>query len=134
MKQTVNERVKLLRSSLKLSQIEFAIEIGVSASLLSKIEAGEKPSQHTVDLICEKYSVPETWLNEGKGEMAFKKPVTKEPTSDPYKDVLYKELKEQIAFYRDLLKQMAGGKPNFHKALNYTGLIKRSQLRVSRHN
>lgn len=98
MKQTVNERVKLLRTSLKLNQVEFANELGISPSLISKIEVGEKPSVNTLDLIIEKYQVPEDWLLHGTGKFSYVKPEAAQ--SDPWRDVALKE----VAGERDNLR------------------------------
>lgn len=118
MKRSVNERIKALRLALKLNQSDFANEIGVSASLVSTIERGETPSQGTIDLIVETYSVKESWLLTGAGEMTFER---KKVSSDaPWKDEAFKHLKDEVTFYRNLLTQMAGGKGNFLQALNVT--------------
>ncbi len=100
MKNTVNTRVKLLRTSLRLTQNEFASELGISSSLVSKLEAGEKPSAGTLDTIIQKYQVPESWILEGKGEMKYTKP-TKETLTDPWRDVALKE----VANERDNLRK-----------------------------
>lgn len=104
MKQSVNERVKLLRSSLKLTQVEFSNELQISPSSIAKIEAGEKPSISILDAMIEKFRVPEEWLLHGKGEMTYIKPVKAE--FDPATDTLYNELKEQITFLRETIKAL----------------------------
>lgn len=92
MKQSVNERVKLLRTSLRLTQVEFAQELNVSASTIAKIETGEKPSIAVLDAIINKYSVPDDWIINGKGEMTFTKPT--QPKNDPWKEEAYQTLKD----------------------------------------
>ena len=128
MKSTVNSRVKLLRTSLRLTQNEFAAELGISPSTISKIEMGENPSPGTIDAIISTYSVPDDWLTDGKGDLKYSRPSGQK--FDPATDTLYKELKEQITFYRNLLTQMAGGK-SFRTALDRTGLYKKRLSRAA---
>lgn len=129
MKQTVNERVKLLRTSLRLTQAEFASDLKISSSLVSKIEQGEEPSSSTIDAIINVFQVDEDWILHGKGELRYTKPVKRE--FDPATDTLYKEMKAQIIFYQNLLTQMAGGKASFPLALNKTGSFKKEFLRAN---
>ena len=66
----MNERIKQVRLSTKLSQTEFAEKILVSRSAVCKMESGENsPSEQTVKLICQEFNVNEDWLRTGSGEM-----------------------------------------------------------------
>lgn len=66
----MNERIKQVRLSTKLSQTEFAEKILVSRSAVCKMESGENsPSEQTVKLICQEFNVNEDWLRTGNGEM-----------------------------------------------------------------
>lgn len=117
--QTINDRVKALRAATGRTQNEFSNDLEVSLSLYSKIEVGANDvSPKLIDRIKEFYQVPHDWLVNGKGEMTFVKPAKQQ--FDPATDTLYKELKDQISFYRNLLTQMAGGKGSFLQALNVT--------------
>lgn len=70
MKTTINERLRELREALRLNPTQFAVELGVSSSLIQKIETGEKPvSSKVVSAILSKWSVSQVWLQDGKGEM-----------------------------------------------------------------
>jgi transcriptional regulator with XRE-family HTH domain len=127
--ETINDRVKALRAALGRTQNEFSNELEISLSLYSKIEVGEKEvSPKLIDRIKEYYQVPHEWLINGKGEMKFVKPTGQK--FDPATDTLYRELKEQIAFYRNLLTQMAGGK-SFRTALSLTGSRRRATKRLA---
>jgi transcriptional regulator with XRE-family HTH domain len=133
MKTTIGQRVKMLRTHLKLNPQQFAGDTNMTVSTLYRIENDEvEPRSKTISDIQRAYGVDSDWLVDGRGEMKFTpvKPDSKS-TFDPARDTLYKELKEQIAFYRNLLQQMAGGKGNFLRALNGTGLHKRRSLRAA---
>lgn len=105
MKNTVNSRIKLLRTSLRLTQNEFASELKISPSLVSKIEAGEKPSSGTIDTIITTYNVPEEWLVNGKGELAYVKPV-KEISDNPWKNVAFQEKAKEVENLKSEVKNL----------------------------
>ena len=66
----MKDRVRELRKSLKLSQTDFGRAVGVSLSAVQKWESGENVlSDAVILLICQKFSVSETWLRTGAGEM-----------------------------------------------------------------
>lgn len=63
LKRSIAIKVGFIRSSNKLNQSEFADEIGISRSLVSKIENGlHAPSCEIIKSICEKYNVSSDWL------------------------------------------------------------------------
>ena len=65
-----NERIKLLRKELGLTQNEFGEKIGLKKSAVSQIENGSTSSNpRIVQLICSAFNVSEKWLIEGKGDM-----------------------------------------------------------------
>ena len=67
---SIKDRVKYLRKTLKLSQLEFGKKIYVSQSLLTEIESGNrKTNDRTIQLIVSKYNVNKNWLLTGKGDM-----------------------------------------------------------------
>ena len=66
----IGDRVKVLRTSLRLSQKAFGDRISISAPSVARIESGENnPSEQTQRLICQEFNVSYAWLKEGKGEM-----------------------------------------------------------------
>lgn len=72
----LNERIKDVRLTRKLSQTEFAKKISVSRSAVCKMESGENsPSEQTIKLMCKEFGVNEDWLRTGQGDMF--KPRTK---------------------------------------------------------
>lgn len=73
----MNERIKLLRNTLNLSQEAFGEKIGVTRASISNMEKGiRNPSEQTVKSICREFNVNYAWLLEGKGEMFSALPET----------------------------------------------------------
>ena len=106
----MNERIKELRSSLKLSQEIFASRIKITRSSVSKLEKGENnPSEQTIALICKQFNVNEEWLKNGTGDM-FKEIPEEDETAILLSDLLedngetplYKTIKGIIRTYRQL--------------------------------
>lgn len=66
----LKDRLKTLRKSLGLTQQEFADRIGIKRNTLANYEAGRNiPIDSVYQLICREFSVNETWLRTGEGEM-----------------------------------------------------------------
>jgi transcriptional regulator with XRE-family HTH domain len=66
----INSRIRLIRKYLRLKQAEFAHRIGLKQTALSMIELGKTTlTEKNIKLICATFSVDETWLRTGKGEM-----------------------------------------------------------------
>lgn len=73
----MNERVKILRNELNLSQEEFGSKIGVTRSSISNIEKGSRNmSEQTIKSICREYNVNLSWLKYGEGNMFVNIPDT----------------------------------------------------------
>lgn len=73
---TLNERIKKVRKSLKLTQREFSSKIGTTANVLTNYETGRRnPSSSVINNICKTFNVSEAWLRTGDGEM-FVEPAT----------------------------------------------------------
>lgn len=66
----MNERIKELRKTLKISQEEFGDRIGITGSGVSRIESGSNNiAERTVKAICKEFNVDYMWLTTGSGEM-----------------------------------------------------------------
>lgn len=66
----MNERLKLLRKQLKLSQEEFGKRLGVGKTAISKLEKAENNITESMQLlICKEFNVSLPWLLDGVGEM-----------------------------------------------------------------
>lgn len=73
----MNNRLKLLRETLNLSQDAFGDKIGITRSSISNIEKGTRnPSEQTLKSICREFNVNYMWLMEGVGDMFSDLPET----------------------------------------------------------
>lgn len=67
---SVNQRIKLLRQELNMSQAKFAQGISISNGYIAGIELeNRKVNDRIVKLVCSAYGVSEDWLKTGNGEM-----------------------------------------------------------------
>ncbi len=116
MEQTVNERVKILRKELRLTQTQFGKKLGFSQANVTSMETGVDGAGVTVETarkICEVFEVNSDWLLQGKGDM-FKiklpplnsKPALWEPDFDIKKE-LKQRMKEMEKKYTDLGQDLA---------------------------
>jgi len=70
MNETVNQRIRLLRKELKLTQNEFSSVITISSGQLACIETEKRVvNDRTIKLICDSFKVNGEWLRTGKGEV-----------------------------------------------------------------
>ena len=75
---TVSERIKHLRTSLKMSQTEFAKAIFLSNGYIADIEnAKKKVNDRILLLMSLTFGVSEAWLKHGTGSMYFTTPAEK---------------------------------------------------------
>lgn len=73
----MNERIKLLRKSLGLSQLDFGRKLGITDASVSRLEKGDRnPSDQTIKSICREFNVNYAWLTEGLGDMFSALPET----------------------------------------------------------
>lgn len=94
----MNERIKIFRTSLKLSQPEFGKALNVSVSAVKKWESGENtPSDAVVSLMEIRFNLNKQWLLTGEGDMTIK--ISRED--------------ELAAFFGDVLR----GNPDFRRRL-----------------
>ncbi len=78
----IGERLKAIRSALRLKQIEMAKALDMNPSAISQMESGRtKPSLETLIEIAQSYKVDLHWLITGEGQM-FSQP---EPTKQQAK-------------------------------------------------
>jgi transcriptional regulator with XRE-family HTH domain len=100
MGETVNQRVKKVRVALELSQRNFSTILSLSSSYIAGVETNVREvNGRLIKLIVSEFSVNETWLLTGKGEM-----FTQNPDEKFTKLVgLFKELPPK---YQDVIYQM----------------------------
>ena len=66
----IKDRIKELRKAKGLTQFEFADRLKVSRNNIAGYETGRtEPSGSAISLICKTFSVSETWLRTGEGDM-----------------------------------------------------------------
>lgn len=72
---TINERWKLVRKTLNLTQTQVGKEIGVSKARVSMYEKnGEEIPKRSIKAFCENFNVDRFWLTDGEGEMFLEFP------------------------------------------------------------
>ena len=75
---TVNERIKHLRTSLQMSQAEFAKAIFISNGYIAELEsANRKVNDRIIRIVSMTFGVSEAWLKNGTGNMFFTTPTEK---------------------------------------------------------
>ena len=75
---TINERIRHLRTTLQLSQAEFAKAIFISNGYIAELESNNrKVNDRIIHLMSLTFGVNETWLKQGKGNMFFSTPSEK---------------------------------------------------------
>ncbi len=73
----INERIKILRKQLGLTQTEFGNKIGIAQGYLTNIENSRREvSLKIIKLICSVYNVNEQWLKCGEGEIFSKQNIS----------------------------------------------------------
>lgn len=128
---TVNERILMLRSHLKLSQNDFANKIGLSSVGVWRIEKGEvAPRKGTLYTIAETFGVSKEWLVTGEGEMSFEtmpEKVSSGSWSEKAFDAVKAQndhLEKEVQFLRQLLLNVTGqAVANFNDAFNLASLL-----------
>lgn len=88
----MNERLKQVRKSKKLSQREFGEKINLSQNHISSLESGTRSiTGRIISDICEVYNVNREWFINGTGEM-FKDELDQYNIADP-------EIKEMLRLF-----------------------------------
>lgn len=107
----MNEKIKILRNYLNLSQDALGKKLGITGGAISKIEKGERNLTEQMLLsICRTFRVNYFWLTEGKGDMFTGTPesVIDEIAEDFNLDTLDKKIIEKYltlnAEHRKIIK------------------------------
>lgn len=96
----MNERIKLLRKSLELTQQEFADKLNVQRGTVANYEVGRnEPIDAVIFSICKTFNVNENWLRFGKGEMFLS-------TEDEVGEMVSRLLDNDNPFYDLILDSM----------------------------
>jgi len=109
---TVNNRVKLIRDELDLTQVELAAKLFVTHGLISAIELGKsKLKGQTIQLICTPnqlkngITINEEWFRTGQGEMFIPQTGGIPVLYDDNGKELPADEEELIGVYRDLFPE-----------------------------
>lgn len=66
----IENRIKAVRKSQKLTQAEFGMRIGLKGNTITGYETGLRaPSEAVILSICREFRVSELWLRTGEGEI-----------------------------------------------------------------
>lgn len=123
---TIGERLQVLRNEYGLTSEKLAALAGMTRVTIDNIEKGlSNPYRRNVETLASKLGSTYEWLQDGKGEMLPNGKIelsseTMGLSINPYRDYLIQKMEGEIAFYRQLLSQMAGGKGggNFLRFIN----------------
>ncbi|MDR0400032.1 MAG: helix-turn-helix transcriptional regulator [Treponema sp.] len=75
---TINQRIRILRTTLALTQKKFAAVLAVSQSQIASMETGEREvKDRTVKQLCDSFGVSACWLKSGEGAMFIPKKDTR---------------------------------------------------------
>lgn len=135
MENNVNQRIKMLRTHLELSQNDLAKETGLTSVTISQIELGNaNPTSKTLKKIIQATGVDRDWLLNGVGELKIEESVR---VSDEEKNSSWSEkafeaiksknehLEQEIQFLRELLNKTISkvGTANFNEGFDLAELL-----------
>lgn len=111
----MNERLKELRTALKMNQEDFGKLLGITKSGVSDIESGRRKvtDQHTIMLKSQKPKINESWLRDGTGEMFIE--MSKDEQISTFIGDMLKD--EEDSFKRRLISGLCGLDDNGWKVL-----------------
>ena len=103
-KKILNDRIKLIRKSLGLTQDEFGKRLGLTRGAITNIEMNKtEPKPLLIDLICRIFNVNEDWLRTGEGEMFL--PLTRSEKIAKFAGKILRD--ESPSFQRQLVELLA---------------------------
>lgn len=111
-------RIKYLRKTLKLSQNDFGAKLEVSRDVINNIEQNRNKnpiSEYLISRICRTFSVNETWLRTGEGNMFIEK--QKSPVLDDLKEE-YKLSENELSFIQGYLDLSESDRQVFFSAIH----------------
>lgn len=103
-KKILNDRIKLIRKSIGLTQDEFGKRLGLTRGAITNIELNKtEPKPLLIDLICRIFNVNENWLRTGEGEMFM--PLTRSEKIAKFAGRILRD--ESPTFQRQLVELLA---------------------------
>ncbi len=139
METTLNERIKMLRNHLNISQNDFSSKVDVSSVTIYQIEVGQSnPSSKTLQKIVNNTGISKDWLLHGKGEMTFSESVSEldEEKSTSWSAKAFEAIKskndhleQEIQFLREMLKNITSklGTANFNTGFDLAALLEQEK-------
>jgi transcriptional regulator with XRE-family HTH domain len=92
---SINRRIKQVRETLKLSQVQFSRVISLSGGYLAGVETEKrKANDRLVKLVCSSFNVNAEWLKTGEGSM--------------FNENSEKEFTKLVSLFRELGPQYRG--------------------------
>lgn len=83
----MKDRIKEVRKSAGMTQVEFGEKLGVKGNTVTNYETGLRtPTDAVVRSICREFNVNEEWLRTGTGEMSIEK-TKDEQISEAFGDI-----------------------------------------------
>lgn len=110
----MEERIKMIRNALGLTQEQFAQRVGLTKNYISLVENGSRTlASRTVIAICREFGVNESWLRDGIGEPY----ATQSWEEETARFVFSAFQDEKETFKQDLLRVLIRLKPEHWAAL-----------------
>lgn len=112
MQNTINQRFKIVRTSLGLTQTDVAKQLGITPQAISKYEKDGVISSASIKSYCISFNVNQTWLETGNGEIFSdgKQPVLQPSLQMDWKEEAYQQLKQQNEWLKRMLELALGEK------------------------
>lgn len=112
----MNQRIRVLRKALKLSQRAFGEKIGLKQNAISYMEkSGSTITEQNIRAICLQFSVNENWLRTGVGKMFLENDKKQreffeifDELSPPLQDYLIKTAKTLLETQSQMLRPPDG--------------------------
>ena len=104
----INERIKQIRTILKMTQVNFSKKIFITQSSYNEIESGtRRVNDRIIQLICNEFNINKDWLKNGAGDMfdEEKPDISLEHLIEIYKQ-LDKTLQEYLLEQSELLLKL----------------------------
>jgi len=132
---TVGERISAARKSKGLKQDQLGALVNLSSTGISSIENGKSIAPDSVKAIASQFPEWYDWIMTGDGPTPpgiLKTSAKKTVDENPWKDALVMEMQNEIAFYKEIIRNLTGGsvKGNFLKAVRMANDSHESALTV----
>lgn len=102
----MNKRIYQVRKNAGINQQEFADRLGITKNYVSLIETGGRtPSDRTLMDICREFSVNESWIRTGAGEM-YQPKTRGQEIGEIVKAASQNDPEESARFFQNLLSEM----------------------------